>query len=238
VAGADLYPIPGFSDPFSSLTHLLCAGAFACFTPSLLLEGRGDPLRVTSLAVFAFATLLLLSLSGVYHLLSPGTTGRAVLQRLDHYAIFVLIAGTFTPLHVILFRGPWRWAPLLVLWSAAAVGVTIKSMYFGETPESLGLIFYLGMGWLGAASGAELWRRHGARFVRPLLLGGLAYTAGAALDFLRWPVAVMGVIGPHELFHVFVVLGAAWHWRFVWRFADGTIPPLRGEATTAQTHHL
>src|SRR6478672_10312211 len=101
----ETYPIPGFSDPFSSLTHLLGAGAFACLTPLLILKGRGDPWRVASLGVFAFSTVFLLAMSGTYHLLSPGTPGRAVLQRLDHAAIFVLIAGTFTPFHCILFRG-------------------------------------------------------------------------------------------------------------------------------------
>jgi channel protein (hemolysin III family) len=225
------FPIPGFSDPVSSLTHLLGAFAFACLTPLLLFKGRGDPGRVASLGVFAFATVSLFSLSGTYHLLSPGTAGRAVLQRLDHGAIFVMIAGTFTPVHCILFRGVWRWVPLLLLWSLAAAGVTFKSMYFDDTPEWLGLLFYLSMGALGGVSGVELWRRHGARFLRPLLLGGLAYTAGAVFEFLRWPVAVAGVFGPHELFHVFVLIGAALHWRFVWLFANGTIPLRRGKGT-------
>ncbi len=226
----ETYPIPGFSEPFSALTHLAGAGAFACLAPFLMLRGRGNPWRVASLALFAASTVVLLSLSGTYHLLSPGTGGRAVLQRLDHAAIFVLIAGTFTPLHCILFRGAWRWATLAALWASAAAGVALKSVFFGDTPEWLGVLFYLVMGWLGAASGAELWRRHGARFVRPLLLGGVAYTAGAALELLRWPVALAGVVGPHELFHVLVLAGAAFHWRFVWLFADGTIPPRRGEA--------
>ena len=133
----ETYAIPGFSDPLSSLTHLLGAVVFACLTPFLLLKGRGDPGRVASLGVFAFATVLLLALSGTYHLLSPGTGGRAVLQRLDHAAIFVLIAGTFTPLHFILFRGAWRWATLLILWASATAGVTLKSVFFGDTSECL-----------------------------------------------------------------------------------------------------
>jgi channel protein (hemolysin III family) len=224
----ETWSIPGFSDPVSSLTHLLGAAVFACLTPFLIVKGRGNPWRIASLAVFAFSTVLLLSLSGTYHLLSPGTAGRAVLQRLDHGAIFILIAGTFTPLHVILFRGVGRWPPLLVLWAAAAVGVTLKSVFFDDLAEWLGLVLYLGMGWLGAISATAIWRRHGARFLLPLLLGGAAYTAGAVFEFLRWPVAVAGVVGPHELFHVMVLLGAAFHWRFVWRFACGTIPPRRG----------
>jgi channel protein (hemolysin III family) len=128
----------------------------------------------------------------------------------------------------------WRWAPLLVVWTAAVVGVTLESMFFDDVAEWLGLLFYLGLGWLGVVSGAELWRRHGARFVRPMLLGGVAYTVGAMIEFLRWPVAVAGVIGPHELFRVLVLLGAALHWRFIYLFASGTIPPRRGEAISVR----
>jgi channel protein (hemolysin III family) len=149
------------------------------------------------------------------------------LQRLDHGAIFVLIAGTFTPLHGILFRGAWRWGPLLFVWAAAVAGVTLKSVFFDDLAEWLGLLFYLGMGWLGVVSGAELWRRHGGRFVRPLLGGGLAYTVGGVLEFLNWPQLVPGVIGPHEMFHVLVLVGAALHWRFTHLIACGTLPPRR-----------
>ena len=233
VAATLTYPIPGFGDPVSSLTHLLGAAVFACLAPLLLRRGRGDVGRLASLAVFAFSTVLLLSMSGVYHLLPSGTSGRAVLRRLDHGAIFILIAGSFTPLHVILFRGAWRWGPLLFVWLAAAAGVTLKTVFFEDMAESLGLLFYLGMGWVGAISGLELARRHGLAFIGLLFWGGVAYTAGGVLEFLGWPVLIPGVVGPHELFHVGVLLGASLHWMFVYRFASGRVPPRRGESTTA-----
>lgn len=222
------FPIPGFADPFSSISHLLGAVVFACLAPLLVLRGRGDRWRVASLAVFAASTVLLLAVSGVYHLLPHGTVGRAALGQMDRAAIFALIAASFTPLHVILFRGPWRWAPLLVVWLIAAAGVTVKPVFFGGTPDWVGSALYLAMGWLGAVSCAALWRRHGWRFVRPVVLGGLAYTVGAVVDVAYYPVAVAGVVGSHELFHLFVLLGVALHWRFVWTFADGTIPPRAG----------
>ena len=107
-----VFSIAGFSDPVSSLSHLAGAMVFALLSIILLQRGRGDFGRMASLSVFAFSSVLLLSLSGVYHLLTPGTAGREVLQRLDHAAIFVLIAGSFTPVHAILFRGAWRWGML------------------------------------------------------------------------------------------------------------------------------
>ena len=207
--------IPGFSDPVSSLTHLAGAVVFAILSAFLVARGRGDARRVTSLAVFAFSCVLLLSFSGVYHLLSPGTTARGVLMRLDHAAIFVLIAGSFTPVHVILLRDLWHWHLLAWIWLAALAGVVLKTVYFEVTPESLGLLMYLGLGWLGLISTVVLARRFGVRFVLPLVWGALAYTIGAVVDFQGWPVLIAGIVGPHEVFHLAVLAGISFHWAFI-----------------------
>ena len=130
--------IPGFSDPVSSLTHLAGAVVFAILGVFLIARGRGDARRVVSLAVFAFSCVLLLSLSGVYHLLSPGTAARSVLMRLDHAAIFVLIAGSFTPVHVILLRDRWQWHLLAWIWVAALAGLVLKTVYFDAMPPGSG----------------------------------------------------------------------------------------------------
>ena len=74
---------------------------------------------------------------------------------------------------------------------------------------------YLGLGWLGILSAYLTHRLHGFTIIKPLLLGALAYTAGASLEFLRLPVVISGVIGPHELFHIAVLAGLAWHWQFI-----------------------
>ncbi len=216
----DIYPIPGFSHPVSSLTHLLGAGVFAVLGVFLLRRGRGNIARILSLGVFAFTCVFLLSMSGVYHLLTPGGLGHNVLQRLDHAAIFALIAGSFTPLHVTLFRGLWRWGVLLLIWALAATGITLKVIFFSAIPEWLSLALYLGMGWIGLASGIALGRRHGFAFIKPLLFSGLSYTLGGLLEFLRWPVIVPGVLGPHELFHGAVLAGIGFHWRFLWVTLD------------------
>ena len=207
--------IPGFSDPVSSLTHLAAAVVFAILSFPLIARGRGDALRVSALVVFAFSCVLLLSLSGVYHLLSPGTAGRSVLLRLDHAAIFVLIAGSFTPVHMILLRERWQRHLLAWIWVAAIAGLTLKTVFFESTPPWLGLLMYLGLGWLGLISTVALARRFGVRFVLPLVWGALAYTIGALADFLGWPVPVPGVVGPHEIFHLAVIAGISFHWAFI-----------------------
>jgi channel protein (hemolysin III family) len=211
--------IPGFSDPVSSLTHLTAALVFAVLSIPLIARGRGDARKTASLAVFAFSCVLLLSLSGVYHLLTPGTAGRSVLLRLDHAAIFVLIAGSFTPVHVILLRDLWHWHLLAWIWVLAIAGLALKTAYFDATPEWLGLLMYLGLGWLGVISTVVLARRSGVRFVLPLVWGALAYTLGAVADFAGWPVLAAGVVGPHEVFHLAVIAGISFHWAFIYGIA-------------------
>lgn len=214
------HPIPGFSEPVCSLTHLVACGVFAVLSYSLLKKGGGHRGRVAALSVYTFSTLFLLSVSGVYHLLEPGSAGRAVLHRLDHAAIFALIAGTFTAAHGILFRGPWRWGMIALVWTLAATGITLKTIFFEGVSEWLGLVFYLGLGWVGIVSGLRVWHVHGWRVFQPLLWGGIAYSVGAVFDFLKRPVLFPGVVGPHEVFHVAVIVGVAYHWWFIHRFAD------------------
>ncbi len=217
--------IPGFAEPVSSMTHL--GGAFvAALMGIFLLRRSGRHFgRLASMLVFTGSCVFLFSMSGVYHLLDPGTTARTVMQRLDHAAIFVLIAGTFTPPHVILFRGFMRWGMLLLMWSAVAAGITLKTIWFDDLPEWAGLSMYLALGWLGAVSTVVFWFRHGAatilRIGKPLAWGGFFYTTGALLEFFRVPTLIDGVLGPHELFHIAVMLGALSHWIFLYRIARG-----------------
>ena len=214
-----IYPIPGFSEPFSSLTHLLAAGVFLGLGIWLVIYGRGHAGRMTSLIIYSFSTVFLLSMSGVFHLLEPGGTGRMVLQRLDHAGIFLLIAGTFTPVHGILFRGWWRWGMLFLVWSIAITSIVLKSVFFDDFAEWFSLSLYLGLGWFGAVSGLLLYQRYGYQYIKPLIYGALAYTLGAMMEFLRTPELIPGVIGPHELFHIAVLIGIGYHFAFVFSFA-------------------
>ncbi len=207
--------IPGFSDPFSSMSHLLGALVFLFFGVKLIFQARGHAGYVFAVSIFVFSVVFLLSMSGVFHLLDHDTMGRAVLQRLDHAGIFGLIAGTFTPVHSILFKGFWRWGILFLIWALAITGMTLKSIFFHDMAEWLGLLFYLGLGWVGILSAYLTHRLHGFTIIKPLLYGAIAYTAGASLEFLRLPIVIPGVIGPHELFHIAVLFGIAWHWQFV-----------------------
>jgi len=235
-----IYSLPGFHDPFSAMSHLFAAVLFGVLGTMVLRKGGRGPVDLTRyvcLLAYVFGCVFLFSMSGVYHMMQAGGTARLVMGRLDHGAIFVLIAASFTPAHGILFHGWLRWGPLIFIWSAAVTGITLKTIFFDDLPEAVGLGLYLAMGWLGALSGSLLALRHGYRFISPLLWGGVAYSIGGALDGFRWPTIIPGVIRSHEVFHVAVVIGAFLHWRFIMQFADGRIPRCRRSLDQSSETH-
>jgi channel protein (hemolysin III family) len=220
-----LIHLHGFWDPFSAASHLVGAAVFLVLGVRLVRRAAPDPARQLAVGVYAACAVLLLLCSGVYHMATGGTMLSRLLVRLDHAAIFFLIAGTFTPIHALLFRGALRWAPLVFIWLAAVVGAILKTLYFYSVPESVGLSLFLLMGWLGLIGGVVLLRREGFTFVRPLLRGGVAFSVGAAMEFARWPVVLPGVIHAHDVFHLAVLAGCALHFSFIWRFAAPTTAP-------------
>ncbi|MCA9290172.1 MAG: hemolysin III family protein [Phycisphaerales bacterium] len=227
--GRDLHHLAGFHEPFSAISHLLGAALFVVLGIILLRRGRGRATRLAFLAIYAASCVLLLSMSGVYHMMVRGGTAREVLARLDHGAIFILIAGTFTPVHGILFRGVWRWGVLAFIWGAAVFGIVFKTIYFHDLPEWVGLGAYIAMGWCGTVSAALFARMYGLRLLRPLIWGGLAYTVGGLADLFRWPTVIPRVMDSHDVFHIAVLIGAICHWRFIMSFAAGP-PPRRADA--------
>lgn len=216
----DIYAIPGFREPVSSFTHLIAAPIFAIVGVFLIRRAGRCWIGRISLSVLVFASVFLLAMSGVYHLLWSGTA-KAVMLQLDVAAVFTLIAGTVTPVHAILFRGLHRWLPIIFVWAAAVTGIVLRTVLAENFPTSVGTILFLVLGWCGMFSCVLLWRRYGFAFVEPLIWGGVAYSIGAAIVLSHWPTVVPGVIGAHELWHLAVLTGLGLHWRFVFQFAAG-----------------
>jgi len=222
----------GIADPVSTLTHALGAIVFAVLTIPLL---RGTRIgHRFALGVFAVTVVGLLSASTTFHLLPHDTPVRAVFKRIDHAAIFALIAGTFTSYHAILFRGVLRWGAITFIWVAAAAGITLKTVFFTSVPEWLGISLYLAMGWCGALTMVGVWRTRDPKAAAPIIAAGVAYTLGAVVEFTSWPTIVPGVVGSHEVFHVFVLIGAGIFWAHVAHFSHASrLPPVgaaeRGE---------
>jgi hemolysin III len=203
------------TQPVSALSHLAAASAALTATIPLVRLGRRHPSRTLALTVYATCVVAAMGISGVYHSLEPGSTARLFMQRLDHCAIWCLIAGTFTGIHGIMWRGFWRGGLLAFVWCYALVGIVLQIVWFPAVAGNLGLLLYLGLGWVGVLSIYKLSRQIGWPAALPLLYAGILYSAGALVDAFNWPARVVPGVGAHELFHFAVMFGVALHWLFI-----------------------
>jgi hemolysin III len=216
-------------DPVSSLTHLLTS-LFGVYVTLLLCRlTREDRAKRLSLAIFGACIVALYAASGVYHAIplpwSSPTLG--IFRRLDHSAIYLLIAGTYTPVFTVLFLGQRRQFYLTLIWLLAGTGIAAKWL-LPSTPLRVSVALYLALGWIGVVPVAGLIRAVGWRGMAWGLLGGLFYTAGAVCELTHWPVLIPGVVQWHEVFHLCDMAGTAVHVGFMVRF----VVPYEFPATT------
>ena len=208
----------GLNDPVSSLSHLTAAVGALSGTFFLYKKGRGDTLRTSSLMIFSASLLFLFSMSGVYHGLPPGPW-RAIFRRLDYAGIWIVIAGSATPVHILLFTGHWRWGLTALFWGVAITSLVLIDVYFTQLPYWAIVLAYISVSSLGGITYAHITARYGWKESSLLFLGGIAYIAGALIDYLDGPVILTGILGAHELFHFLVIVGAALHWSFIYNWA-------------------
>jgi hemolysin III len=194
------------------LTHALGAAFSAAGLVLLVVFSvlHGDAWHVVSTAIFGVTLVLLYTSSTLYHSFRSERT-RQVLQKFDHAAIFLLIAGTYTPFVLVTLRGPWGWSLFGVVWGLAIVGVTLKFWFAGRFRLSSTLI-YLAMGWLVLVALRPLRAALPAGGFRLLVAGGLCYTGGAV--FYLWKRLPYH----HAVWHLFVLAGSACHWAAVFLY--------------------
>lgn len=189
----------------NALTHGLGALASLIAGAALitLVASAGDALRIASAAVYCLSLLLLYTASTLYH----GTRAGIAKDRLeifDHCAIFVLIAGTYTPFMLVSLRGPWGWSIFGVIWGLAIAGVALK-LIFGTRFPLLSTLIYIAMGWLIVVAAGPMIQALDLPTLLWLLAGGLAYTAGTIFYHnKRIPYT-------HAIWHLFVLAGSACH---------------------------
>ena len=176
---------------------------------------RHDPWQLVGGIVFGISLVLLYGASALYHLLPTGKAKRFC-RHLDHAAIYVLIAGTYTPFALGALRGPWGWSLLIVVWTLAALGVLLKLRVGFRFPR-LSTVLYLAMGWLVLLVLRPLVAQIGMSGFWWLLAGGLSYSLG--IIFYAWERLQYS----HLYWHGFVLAGSAFHFIAVLHYAAGTI---------------
>jgi len=179
---------------------LSIAALIALLVPSIQ---QADPWRIASFSIYGISMFLLFFASSAYHY-ATNPALKAKLKTLDHCAIFLLIAGTYTPLLLIELRGTLGWSIFGVVWSMAIFGIIAK-VYWAERFKKVSLFFYLTMGWLIVFSGDELLGKLATGALYWLLAGGLAYSIGAIF------YANKRIPYNHAIWHIFVLLGSACH---------------------------
>jgi hemolysin III len=181
----------------------------------LVAKGSGSPAHYSSL-IYSFSLLFQFGISAVYHRPHWSPRPRAWLKRLDHSAIFVLIAGTFTPFCLLVLPQASGEKLLGLVWGGATVGILL-SVFWVTAPKWFSALFYVALGWLVFPFVSELKDALGLWSLGLIFFGGLLYTLGAVFYVMKRPNFVPGVFGYHELFHVLVVLAAAVHFAVVYQ---------------------
>jgi hemolysin III len=201
-------------EPVSAWSH--GAGLLLALPGTVSLWRRGDGCRARqlSLLIYGLSLAFCYAASALFHGARVGEERLGAFQRLDHIGIFALIAGSYTPIAWNLLRGRWRRWTLGLAWLSATSGAALHQAC-GTVPICLSTALYLGMGWGAILCWSEIARATSRRALRPILVGGLLYSAGAVLNLLEWPTLWPGVFGPHELFHLFVLAGSLAHFRFM-----------------------
>lgn len=213
-----------FRNPVSAGTHLLWCLLGAYITALFWRLSRGDWLRQWSTGTFGLSMVLLYGASGLYHAVPGREPLLPYLQKLDHSAIYVLIAGTYTPIVAVLLRGRLRLFLLALVWGMAGAGILAKWL-LPWPPYSLTVSFYIAMGWTGLLPIRQLIRAVGVVGMLWGLLGGMLYTFGGVCDAAKWPILLPGIIGYHEVLHLADMGGTLVHVFFVVRYVLPFQPP-------------
>lgn len=204
-------------EPVNAVTHSIGAllsivGLFVLLTVAI----RNDSARqIVAFSIFGASLIAMYSVSTLYHGLPLSTRGIARARRLDHVMIYILIAGSYTPVCLLMLPGRLGMSLLIVVWVLAAIG-TVQKLTWMHAPVWLSSALYLGMGWIAIIVIKPLLAAAPRGFFLWLLAGGLFYSIGAVVHGARWPRRMFAgtrrMFGPHEIWHLFVMAGSFAHY--------------------------
>lgn len=211
--------IYGWKEPMSALTHFIgLILVIPCVIILICSSAMDAGARyVVSFSIFGAAIILLYFASTVYHMLNVGERLGRLLKRFDHMMIFVLIAGTYTPVCLVCLKGAWGYTLLSIIWALALCGIILKAVWI-NVPRVLPTVIYVAMGWLVLVAFYPLCRNVPLQGIALLALGGIIYTIGAFIYSTKPQQLHSGLFGFHEVFHLFVMGGSFCHLLFMFRY--------------------
>lgn len=205
--------------PWSAITH--GTGALLAVLGIVLLLIRtwqlhGSAWHYVTFSIYGASMIMLYTASTLYHCVNTSVTGRIALRKLDHTSIYLLIAGTYTPICLVSLRGPWGWTLFGIIWGLASLGLAMTMLWI-NAPRWITAGIYIFMGWLAIIAIYPLAQVLSFKGLFWLLLGGVMYTIGGVLYALKWPGRNNPKFGCHEIFHVFIILGSICHYLLMYR---------------------
>jgi hemolysin III len=179
---------------------------FAGLGVALVATASGARERLAA-AVFCATLIASFGVSALYHRITWRPPLRRLMRRLDHAAIYLLIAGTYTPYGLLVLEGAWRFTILGIVWIGAAAAIVLKVVWV-DGPQWLSAVLGIGLGWAGVVAAPQIYDSVGVWGILLVAVGGVAYTLGAIVYARRWPDPVPAVFGYHEIFHVLTIVAA------------------------------
>lgn len=204
----------GLKDPGSAITHFIGMMMALFAAVPLLIKALNSPdsIHVVSLAIFIVSMILLYGASTTYHSLNLSERTNRILRKIDHMMIFVLIAGSYTPICLIVLHGSTGNLLCALVWGIALVGIIVKACWI-TCPKWFSSVLYIGMGWVCVFAFTQLINNLSPAAFGWLLAGGIIYTVGGVIYALKLPIfdSHHKNFGSHEIFHLFVMGGSICH---------------------------
>ena len=201
-------------DPGSAITHFIAVILVLIAAIPLLIKAAREPdhLHIIALSVFILSMMLLYMASTIYHSLDISDKANRRLRKVDHMMIFVLSAGSYTPICLLALKGNTGKFLCILVWAVALVGILIKALWI-NCPKWFSSVIYIGMGWLCVLAFSQIFHALSRPAFGWLLAGGIIYTIGGIIYALKVPLfnARHKNFGSHEIFHLFVMGGSACH---------------------------
>lgn len=208
-------------EPGSAITHFIGMMMAVFAAIPLLIKAAASPksTTLTAMTVFIVSMVLLYGASATYHSLSVSDKVIKVFRKIDHMMIFVLIAGSYTPVCLIVLGGRLGYTLLAVVWGIAIFGMVIKAVWI-TCPKWFSSVIYIAMGWVCLGVFGQLWSTLPAGAFLWLLAGGIVYTIGGVIYALKLPIfnSRHANFGSHEVFHLFVMGGSICHFIFMYLY--------------------
>jgi len=206
-------------DPMSALTHFIGVILSIVAVYHLVLKAYyyGSIMHIISFAIFGASLILLYLASTLYHMIERPKRLSKVLHRVDHMMIFVLIAGTYTPICLIPLKGTLGLTLLSIIWATAIAGILFK-IFWMNAPRWINTGIYIGMGWMIIIAIFPLINTLPSYAISWLFAGGIAYTVGAIIYGTKWPRINSKWFGFHEIFHLFVLIGSYCHFMMMYHY--------------------